>query len=139
MPEEAAPVRARVLVIEPDPDLFTLIRLVLCGAGYGVAVAEALDAAVYRVLSPGPLPTRVVLDLPALPADALAVCRAAKARWPAFPLLVLVNDPTATFREACQAAGADAVVPKPLDPDGFTAVVERVFTAGPGGPSILVQ
>jgi DNA-binding response OmpR family regulator len=131
--------RARVLVIEPDPDLFTLIRLLLCDAGYGVAVADAFDTAVYHVLSPGPPPTRVVLDLPALTADALAICRAAKARWPAFPLLVLVNDATATFRKACQAAGADAVVPKPFDVDGFTAVIERVFNGGPGGPSVPVH
>lgn len=115
----------RVLVIEADPDLLDLLRVILEHTGYDVIAAQALAAA-QHLLARGPPPTRIVLGLSPPRSRALATLHAAKALWPTVPLLALVTDAAPTFEAACYWAGARGVLLVPVQVPTFTAMVEEL-------------
>ena len=113
---EAEPTAAEktVLVCEDDPNLRTLVRLAL---GEGYRFFEAPDGPSCLALAQRTRPDLIVLDL-MLPGqsglDVLAEIRHSDelAETP-----VLVMSAWSYADEAALAAGADAFVPKPFDPD----------------------
>jgi CheY-like chemotaxis protein len=115
--------RGRVLVVDDTDNVRTLIRVNLEIAGLDVATAvdglEALEAA----LTFGPDVVTMDVMMPRL--DGLAAVARLKAspRTAAVPVVMVTARAQASDRRAGAAAGADAYVTKPFDPDELVRTV----------------
>ena len=129
-PPSAGP---RVLFVDDDPRLLTLLRTTLELADIEVEEAESLRAAAAAVLARPP--DVVVLDLGLPDGDGLDLCRRLKSSpatsW--IGVVVLTGAGDDAERPAAEA-GADAFLHKPFSPLELLAVVERLaggFEASP--------
>jgi DNA-binding response OmpR family regulator len=127
----------RVLVVEDDPDIVMVIRLILEPAGYTMEVATTLAEAHAR-LSHFPAPQVVIVDRRLPDGDGLEFVRALKARRPEVRVLVLSAVVSALDFRAAHHAGATRVMDKPFEPDELEAAVEELCRqvpadASPGG------
>ena len=111
----------RVLVIEDDPRLMTLLTVVLEGGGYAVAASDSARGAV--ALTRSVQPDVIVLDL-ALP-DRLEASLLAefKADPAAGHIPVIVVSEHAEYLPAEGRALVTAVLPKPFSPRELLAAV----------------
>ena len=124
--------RARVLVVDDEPQILRSLSIVLRGAGYAVeAAATGADALAALEARP---PDVVVLDLVLPDGNGLDVCREIR-RWSRLPIVVLsaVGDE----REKVRAldAGADDYVTKPFGTDELLARLRAVLRRAPEGGS----
>jgi two-component system, OmpR family, alkaline phosphatase synthesis response regulator PhoP len=131
---------SRILVVEDDADIASLIVHYLAPAGYDTDVVanggEALAAARRRP------PDLVILDrmLPGL--DGLEICRAlrADAELGAIPILMLTARAEEVDRIAGFETGADDYVTKPFSPKELVARIGallRRIRRGPGDEKVL--
>jgi DNA-binding response OmpR family regulator len=121
---------ARVLLIERDPDLATVLTMLLADAGYAVVAAEALLAG-RHLLARGP-PDVVLLDVSLDDARDLAACDEARSTFPATPLVVLTTCSDRAFQGACFEAGVDGVFLKPFESGALLAAVARLVRPAAG-------
>lgn len=116
--------RPRLLVVDDDPRILTMMRRVLEVEGYAVALAAdgpaALDARRRDE------PDLVILDLMLPGMDGLEVCRAMR-RESAVPVLMLTARDEATDKVAGLDCGADDYVVKPFNPDELLARVRALL------------
>jgi two-component system OmpR family response regulator len=117
-------VSARVLVIEDDPPIASVLVRGLALAGYVVDVAEdgpsGLDA-----WSGGGW-SAVVLDVMLPGMDGIAVCAARRAAGDRTPVLLLTARDDDALRDAARACGADAFLTKPFAYADLLATLERI-------------
>ncbi|HVZ71384.1 MAG TPA: response regulator [Polyangia bacterium] len=115
----------RVLVVDDNPTDQTLTRLLLAGDGYVVETADdafqalrALDASAPRV---------ILLDLEMPGMNGLELARRLRAHPRRGELLVVAVTACAMNGDAQRAlaAGCDGYVTKPIDPDGFLALIAQ--------------
>lgn len=112
-----------LLLVEDDDDTREALTLYLASAGYEVVGArdglEALEA-----LERGPGPCVILLDLmmPRMNGIEFRSRQQANPGWADIPTVLVSANLTP---EIIQGLGADAVVPKPIDPDALLAVVDR--------------
>ncbi|HWP35195.1 MAG TPA: response regulator [Thermodesulfobacteriota bacterium] len=116
--------RKRILVVEDEPDIATLLKVLFVAAGLIVVTAGDLASARAALAEPPP-PDLVVLDLVLPDGDGLELCREVRAAHPSLPVVVLTAQ--AGVRERAVAAGATLVVAKPFDLDRFEADVQRLL------------
>lgn len=117
----------RVLVVEDDPTVRRMLRLVLADLGEVELVAdrEAAQAAVERHR-----PDVVVLDVMLQGQSGLALLshwRASEALAD-LPVILLTALDDSMERKAGTAAGADAYVTKPFAPEELVAIIHDVTT-----------
>lgn len=118
---------SHLLVVEPEPDIACLLRLLFEPARFTLQCAEDLREA-RAALARLPPPDLVILD-PLLPdGDGLELCRELRARWPALPILLLTTQ--VQMREAVLAAGASRFMTKPFEPEELEAEAARLLTIG---------
>jgi DNA-binding response OmpR family regulator len=120
----------RVLVVEDDPDIVTVIRLILEAAGHTVDVATRLAEGHAR-LNHVPPPQLVIIDRRLPDGDGLELVRALKALRPEVPVLVLSAVVSALEFRAAHHAGATRVIDKPFEPDALEAAVEELCRQAP--------
>jgi CheY-like chemotaxis protein len=125
VPVRAAPGaarRARVLVVDDDPDVLGTIAALIRQAGHDVVTAQdgvdAIDAALGRPLD------CVVVDLTMPGVSGLTVSRILKDTQPDVFVVLVTGDEEACDDRECTAAGVDVVLPKPCDRDALLAFVE---------------
>ena len=115
--------RPRILVVEDDDALRTLLRATLDFLDAGVE--EAATAAEAEARAVAWQPDVVVLDVRLPDGDGLALCRRLKEDSAgAGPAIVVLTGAHALVE--AQAAGADAFLRKPFSPLELLAVVERL-------------
>jgi two-component system, OmpR family, response regulator MprA len=116
---------ARVLVVDDDPKMLSLMRRGLSFAGYAVDLAadgaEALAAARDRT------PDLVVLDVMLPVVDGLEVCRRLRLGDPSLPILMLTAKDRVPDRVAGLDAGADDYLVKPFAFDELLARVRALL------------
>ena len=119
---------ATLLVVEDEPSVRFLLRVVLEGEGYRVLCAEDGTQAI-RLLATGVLPHLLVLDMHTPGADASAVVARAREGGRAVPALVLSgrDDALASF----PAGTIQGFVPKPFDVDALLGRVRRALSDAP--------
>ena len=128
-PSERAPDRARrVLSVEDNPSNQALVETLLARrAGWDVAHADSLAAA--RAALQGEAPDLLLVDLH-LPdgrgEELIAEVRAIPA-LAHLPVVAVTADATAATLQAARAAGADAVITKPIDVPHFHATLRQVL------------
>lgn len=122
-----------LLVVEDEPDLTRLLRLIFDPARFTVRTASDLATA-RLTLARSPLPDLAIIDVILPDGSGLDLCRELKAMKPTLPVVVLTAM-IATRNEAL-AAGANAFITKPFDPDALVAEVERLLAPPrpPPGP-----
>jgi two-component system, OmpR family, response regulator MprA len=116
---------ARVLVVDDDPKILSVLRRGLSFAGYEVALAaDGLEALLVARDRP---PDLVVLDVMLPGLDGLEVCRRLRAGDPAVPILMLTAMDRVPDRVAGLDAGADDYLVKPFAFDELLARVRALL------------
>jgi DNA-binding response OmpR family regulator len=119
-------VRSTILIVDDEPDVAMLLRLVCENLNCDVDSAETIADARVRMLS-GPLPALLLLDVVLPDGDGLDFCREVKRAWPTVPVLVLSAYVRPESFAAAQAAGADHFIPKPFDPEALVGTIEHML------------
>lgn len=134
-PSSAAPTGAcRVILAEDDPVNALVLQTLLKRNGLAVVrVADfaALDAALHE--TDWEPPVLVVTDLNMPGGDGLAMLRRLRGEGERghlrqLPVLVLTSDGRKDVREQLIAAGANAVLAKPAEPDQLLAAISRLIS-----------
>ena len=116
-----------VLIVEDDPDLLSLVAMILRDAGYEVAAAEDGLQALARVEER--MPGVILLDMRMPVMNGWEFAREYRARFArAAPIVVVTAAEDARAR--AQEIGADAWLEKPFDLDDVVRTVARFL-----GPS----
>jgi len=114
----------RILMIEDDHRLASMVRAYLSDAGFEVAVAD--DAARGMLQLERNPPELVLLDLMLPDDDGLEVCRRIRARS-AVPIIMVTARGETTDRVVGLELGADDYLPKPYDPRELLARIRAVL------------
>lgn len=109
----SSPATLRVLVVDDDPDLCSLLADYL--SGNGLAVQTVHDAAAMRAALHDQLPDAIVMDLMLPGEDGLSLTRSIKAQWD-IPVLMLSARGEEMDRVIGLEVGADDYMPKPFGP-----------------------
>lgn len=116
----------RVLVVEDDSDLATLLELVLQDAGYRVRTAPHGRAALERVAEE--VPALILLDMRMPVMNGWEFAQEFRARYGrACPIVVVTAAENARAR--AEEIGADGWLAKPFDLDDVLATVGRLIAA----------
>jgi two-component system response regulator MprA len=110
----------RLLVVEDDPDLRSLLRRGLAEEGFEVSLAATGAAALQHAADE---PDALVVDIGLPDADGRDVCQALRARGCAAPVLFLTARDALTDRLSGFSAGGDDYLTKPFH---FEELVARV-------------
>lgn len=115
----------RILVVDDEPEVLSLMRRGLSVAGYSVETAEsgeeALDFAVVRSLD------AVILDVRLPGMDGIEVCRRLRAGDAGLPIMMLTARGRVPDRVAGLDAGADDYLVKPFSIDELLARVRALL------------
>jgi signal transduction histidine kinase/ActR/RegA family two-component response regulator len=123
-PEQAAPARARILVVEDNTDARETLELLLRCLGHEVVTARDGAEALQRCEQMTPEIALVDLGLPGI--DGFEVARHMRARFGKGPLIcALTGYGSDEDRERTAAAGFDEHFVKPLDLDRFNQLVKQ--------------
>jgi DNA-binding response OmpR family regulator len=116
-----------ILICEDDDNLRQLLRVVI---GPGYQIVEAGDGDEALVLASEHRPDLIILDLMMPRMSGLDVLQQLRANAATDGMHILVMSAWPDAVEAARAAGADAFLQKPFEPDALTALVEEAL----GGP-----
>lgn len=123
--------RRRILVIDDDPEVRQLVRIMLTRVGMEVIEAESVTRGVRSLATP-PLPDLVLLDLMLPGESGMDFLRQVRARtaFNAMPIIVLsaLVDPN-QIRDAL-AAGADRYLTKPYIANNLVSYVQETLRTG---------
>jgi len=125
----ATSARARVLVVDDDPNILSLLRRGLSFEGYQVATAA--DGVAALAVARDELPDLIVLDVMMPGLDGLEVCRRLRAGADV-PILMLTARDTVPDRVAGLDAGADDYLVKPFAFDELLARVRALLRRSRG-------
>ena len=111
--------KALILVLDDDPDICTMIKMVLDYYGYAAVDAENEEKTI-NILSSNHVDL-IIMDMLLSGADGTDICRRLKQdqMTSSIPILMFSAHPTA--RETCLSAGADDFIPKPFEMNDMIA------------------
>ena len=120
----------RILIVDDEPDLRSVLRFGLEAAGF--EVSEAADGEQGLQMACDTLPDLIVLDLMLPRMDGYKVCRALKFddRYRQIPVFILSARTGETDRRLALDLGADAYVTKPYDMKDLIARIRERLKAG---------
>jgi two-component system, OmpR family, KDP operon response regulator KdpE len=124
----------KILIVDDEPQIRTLLRVTLARAGYEVVEADSARAALSAKAIDKP--DLVLLDLGLPDRDGLELVAALKAE-PAARLIVLSAREETEQKVAALDLGADDYVTKPFDTDELLARVRAALRQRAEGPELL--
>ncbi|MCW5852633.1 MAG: response regulator transcription factor [Anaerolineae bacterium] len=127
----------RILVIDDEPEVTTMVRRGLVYAGY--SVDTALDAEAGLTTARDTPPDLVVLDRMLPDLDGLEVCRRLRAASPDLPIIMLTAKDAIPDRVAGLEAGADDYLVKPFAFDELLARVKVQLRRTRTQPQTILQ
>ena len=127
----------RILVIDDEPEVISLVQRGLLYAGY--TVDTAMDADAGLALARDHPPDVVVLDRMLPDLDGLEVCRRLRAASPDLPVLMLTAKDAIPDRVAGLEAGADDYVVKPFAFDELLARIKALLRRARAQPQVILQ
>lgn len=109
------PTKPRILIVDDEPDLLTVLRFGLEVEGF--EVIEASDGEQGLTMARESSPDLMVLDLMLPRMDGYKVCRALKfdERYRRIPIFILSARSGETDRQLAMDVGADTYITKPYD------------------------
>lgn len=122
-------VNTRILILDDDPDICTMIKMVLEYHGFTAFEADSEERA-NQVLASETIDL-IIMDMLLSGADGTDICRRIKndKERSSLPILMFSAHPTA--RETCLAAGADDFIPKPFEMNDLIARVTFFIERNP--------
>ena len=126
---------ARILVVEDDADLRSLLTRGLQGAGYAVAAVADGGAAVAAATDGADV---IVLDIGLPDADGRDVCQALRARGVTAPVIFLTARDATPDRISGFSAGGDDYLTKPFVLAELVARIDALLRRAGGAPAIAV-
>src|SRR5258705_12776514 len=122
----------RVLIIDDDKTLVTLMQSLLRKAGYQVLVA--FDGASGFMVAQRERPDLILLDLqmPAGGGEAVWKRLSASAHTSGIPVVYVTATSTPGFAAEAEGQGAAGVIKKPFEPEQFAERVEEFFRRATG-------
>ena len=117
-----------ILVVDDDAPIRRMLERTLVAEGYRVAAAA--DGGVALAMIERSVPDLVVLDVGMPGVDGLAVCRRARARGLATPILLLTARDSISDRVGGLDAGADDYLVKPFATEELLARVRALLRRG---------
>jgi DNA-binding response OmpR family regulator len=105
--------KALILVLDDDPDICIMIKMVLDYYGYDAMDAENEENAI-KVISSNHVDL-VIMDMLLSGADGTDICRRLKRDKDTASIPVLMFSAHPTAKETCLAAGADDFISKPFE------------------------
>lgn len=120
----------RLLLVDDSRVAREVMKLYLANEDFELLEAKDGEAALAMVREA--LPALVLADLQMPLRDGISLCRALaqEEATAGVPVVILTARPDDETREACLAAGARAVLSKPVDPSVLTAAVARYAASG---------
>lgn len=117
--------KAKILLIEDNPQNRYLVRFLLEQRGHEVLQAETGPMGLEMAAKIRPDVILLDIQLPGM--DGYAVARALKGDpdLKAIPIVAVTSYALLGDRERCVAAGAEGYLEKPIDPESFAIDVER--------------
>jgi two-component system response regulator MprA len=127
----------RILVVDDDPKILSMMRRGLIFASYEVETAETGEQALDKLLLD--VPDVVILDVMLPGIDGLEVCRRMRAAEPRLPILLLTARDRVPDRVAGLDAGADDYLVKPFAFDELLARIRALLRrAASDEPEVLI-
>jgi len=119
--------KAKILIVDDDPDLTNLVKSILEAENYMVFAAESGEEALGEV--PKLRPDLIILDIILPGMDGYDTCKILKTdeHTSLIPIIILSIKCGVKDRIAGLNIGADDYITKPFDPDELTARVEAVL------------
>jgi DNA-binding NtrC family response regulator len=117
--------KARILVVDDEPNIRTMLRVCLEGAGYDVTLAASGEAAVASARRSPPDLAFVDLRLGAM--DGLALTRALAQEAPTAAVVLITAYATIDNAVDAMRAGAVDFLPKPFTPAQVLHTVDKVL------------
>lgn len=114
-------VKSQILIVDDDPDICTMIKMVLEYHGF-VGIEADNEEKVDKILSSHHVDL-IIMDMLLSGADGTDICRRIKNDKGKSSLPVLMFSAHPTARETCLAAGADDFIPKPFEMNDLIARV----------------
>lgn len=111
----------RILIVDDDPDICTMIKMVLEYHGFTAFEAENEEKA-NQVMATEPIDL-IIMDMLLSGADGTDICRSIKNDKERSSLPVLMFSAHPTARETCLAAGADDFISKPFEMNDLIAKI----------------
>lgn len=126
--------KAKILLIEDNPQNRYLVRFLLEQRGHEVLQAETGPMGLEMAAKIRPDVILLDIQLPGM--DGYAVARALKGDpdLKAIPIVAVTSYALLGDRERCLAAGAEGYLEKPIDPESFAIDVERFLRPPHEGP-----
>jgi len=118
--------RARILVVDDDPDLLRLMQIRLTAAGYAVTTAESAERALAQASVARP--QLLVTDLRMSGMDGMALFESIQARNATLPVIVLTAHGTIPDAVAAVNRGVFGYLTKPFDAKALLTEIERALT-----------
>ena len=119
----------RVLIVDDDESVRSLLRMTLPTDEYTVAEASSGDEALARL--DDEVPDLVLLDWKMPGQHGSLVLDELKTRYPALPVIVLTAELAEHHRDLANALKVDAFLTKPFSPLELLATVERLVGERP--------
>jgi len=120
--------KAKILLIEDNPQNRYLATFLLAQRGYEILAAE--NGRRGLELAASTLPDLILLDIQLPGMDGYEVARALKSNplLREIPIIAVTSYAMVGDREKCLAAGAAGYIEKPIAPETFVADVERYLS-----------
>jgi len=120
--------RARVMLVDDDPDLLRLLSIRLQGAGFGVTAVESGEAALSQLSVASP--DLVITDLRMGGMDGMALFESLKKKNPALPVIILTAHGTIPDAVAATQRGVFGYITKPFDGKALLTQVQKALQFG---------
>ncbi len=120
---------AGVLVVDDDPKIRKLIRLILENDRYDVFEAEDGQTAIdlLRIEDPPMDIDAIITDLNIPKVDGVEVIAYCQKEWPEIPLIVLIGNTDVQLANSFMRQGVTDYLTKPIDAKNLTASVAHVI------------
>jgi two-component system response regulator GlrR len=117
--------RARVMLVDDDPDLLRLLSIRLQGAGYGVTAVESGEAALSQLAVASP--DVIITDLRMGGMDGMALFESLQKKNPALPVIILTAHGTIPDAVDATQRGVFGYLTKPFDGKALLTQVEKAL------------
>jgi DNA-binding response OmpR family regulator len=117
--------KAKILVLDDDPDIGTMIKMMLEYKGYDVSVSDRADQAAEILQNNGV--DLIIMDMLLSGVNGTDLCAELKKNnsTSQIPLIMISAHPNA--KEICLKAGADEFIPKPFDMQDILSKIDHLI------------